>query len=101
MAFNFVNNKLDHGIKNFEIYIESAQHMAERAAVARATVLLSNHSEFDNAVNKNRMIAGRGDGPHPYELGADWVQRYFQVMQGCARAAQLRLEQQQVETAKR
>jgi hypothetical protein len=36
---------------------------------------------------------GRGDGPHPYEIGADWVQRYFQVMQGCARAAQIRLEQ--------
>jgi hypothetical protein len=41
------------------------------------------------------MIAGRGDGPHPYELGADWVARYFQVMQDCARAAQLRLEQQE------
>jgi hypothetical protein len=41
------------------------------------------------------MLAGRGNGSHPYEIGADWVQRYFQVMQGCARAAQLRLEQQQ------
>ena len=49
---------------------------------------------FDGAVNRNRMLAGRGDGPHPYEVGADWVQRYFQVMQGCARAAQLKLEQQ-------
>jgi metallo-beta-lactamase class B len=100
-AFNFVNNKPDPGIKNFEIYIESAQHMAERAAVARATVLLSNHSEFDNAFNKNRMLAGRGDGPHPYELGTDWVQRYFQVMQGCARAAQLGLEQKLAEAPKR
>ena len=96
-AFNFVNNKPDPGIKNFEIYIESAQHMAERAAVAHATVLLSNHSEFDSAVNKNKMIAGRGDGPNPYEIGADMVQRYFQVMQGCARAAQIGLEQKQAE----
>jgi metallo-beta-lactamase class B len=93
-AFNFVNNTPDPGIRNFQIYIDSQRRMAEKAAAARATVLLSNHSEFDNAVSKNRMLAGRGNGPHPYEIGADWVQRYFQVMQGCARAAQLRLEQQ-------
>jgi len=100
-AFNFVNNAPDPGIKNFQTYIDSQKHMAAKAASTGATVLLSNHSEFDNAFNKNRMLAGRGDGPHPYELGADWVQRYFQVMQGCARAAQLKLEQRLVETAKR
>src|SRR5207247_8315721 len=100
-AFNFVNNTPDPGIKNFQIYIDSQQKMAERAAATRATVLLANHSEFDNAVNKNRMLAGRGSGAHPYEIGADWVQRYFQVTQGCARAAQLRLEQKAVETTKR
>jgi len=96
-AFNFVNNTPDPGIKNFQTYIDSQKHMAEKAAAAQATVLLSNHSEFDNAVNKNRMLAGRGKGPHPYEIGADSVQRYFQVMQGCARAAQLRLEQRAAE----
>ncbi|PYR31989.1 MAG: MBL fold metallo-hydrolase [Acidobacteria bacterium] len=100
-AFNFVNNTPDPGIKNFQIYIDSQQKMAERAAATRATVLLANHSEFDNAVNKNRMLAGRGSGAHPYEIGADWVQRHFQVTQGCARAAQLRLEQKAVETTKR
>ena len=98
-AFNFVNNTPDPGIKNFQTYIDSQKHMAEKAAATGATVLLSNHSEFDNAFNKNRMLAGRGTGPHPYELGADSVQRYFQVMQGCARAAQLRLEQKAVQTA--
>jgi len=92
-AFNFVNNTPDPGIKNFQTYIDSQKHMAAKAASTNASVLLSNHSEFDNAFNKNRMLAGRGNGPHPYEIGADWVQRYFQVMQGCARAAQLRLEQ--------
>ena len=100
-AFNFVNNKPDPGIKNFQIYIESAQHIAAKAAATGATVLLSNHSEFDNAFNKNRMLAGRGNGPHPYEIGADWVQRYFQVMQGCARAAQIGLEQKLAEAPKR
>jgi len=98
-AFNFVNNTPDPGIKNFQTYIDSQKHIAAKANFTGATVLLSNHSEFDNAFNKNRMLAGRGNGPHPYELGADWVQRYFQVMQGCARAAQLRLEQKLVQTA--
>ena len=93
-AFNFVNATPDPGIENFQSYIDAQQHIAEQAAATGATVLLSNHSEFDNAVNRNRMLAGRGDGPHPYELGEEWVQRYFQVMQGCARAAQLRLEQE-------
>ena len=97
-AFNFVNNTPDPGIRNFQTYIDSQKHMAARAASTGATVLLSNHSEFDNAYNKNRMLAGRGLGPHPYEIGADWVQRYFQVMQGCARAAQIRLEQKAAET---
>jgi metallo-beta-lactamase class B len=91
-AFNFVNNTPDPGIRNFQTYIDSQKHIAAKAAETGATVLLSNHSEFDNAVNKNRMLAGRGDGPHPYEVGGDGVQRYFRVMQGCARAAQVGLE---------
>lgn len=95
-AFNFVNNTPDPGIRNFQTYIDSQKRMAEKARDSGATVLLSNHSEFDNAVNKNRMLAGRGNGPHPYDVGAEGVQRYFQVMQGCARAAQLRLEQRLV-----
>lgn len=92
-AFNFVNNTPDPGIRNFQIYIDSQKKMAGKAAAVHATVLLSNHSEFDNAYNKNRMLAGRGQGPHPYEIGEEWVQRYFTVMQDCARAAQIRLEQ--------
>ena len=90
-AFNFVNDTPDPGIRNFQTYIDSQRHLAAKAA--GATVLLSNHSEFDNAYSKNRMLAGRGSGPHPYDIGADWVQRYFKVTEGCARAAQLRLEQ--------
>jgi metallo-beta-lactamase class B len=91
-AFNFPNRTPDPGIRNFQTYIDSQKHMAAQAAATGATVILSNHSEFDNAYSKNRMLAGRGNGPHPYELGTDWVQRYFQVMQNCARAAQIGLE---------
>jgi len=100
-AFNFVNNTPDPGIRNFQTYIESQRRMAVKAAEAGATVLLSNHSEFDNAYNKNRMLAGRGKGPHPYDIGSEWVQRYFQVMQGCARAAQIRLEQKAAQAPER
>ncbi|HSH75331.1 MAG TPA: MBL fold metallo-hydrolase [Longimicrobiales bacterium] len=103
-AFNFVNNTPNPGIRNFQAYIEAQQHIAAEAARTGATVLLSNHSEFDGAVTKNRMLAGWNalstlgaePGPHPYEIGTEWVQRYFQVMQGCARAAQLRLERRLV-----
>jgi metallo-beta-lactamase class B len=98
-GFNFVNNTPDPGIRNFDTYIASQRHMAAQAEATGATVLLSNHSEFDNAVSKNRMLAGRGDGPHPYVVGADWVARYFHVLENCARAAQLRLEQEQADAA--
>ena len=94
-AFNFVNNTPNPGIRNFQTYIDSQKKMAQKAAAVHATVLLSNHSEFDDAYHKNRMLAGRGNGPHPYDVGEDWVQRYFTVMQNCARAAQIRLEQRQ------
>ena len=83
----------DWSIKNMQTYINSQRHLAAKAKESGATVLISNHSEFDNAYNKNRMLAGRGDGPHPYEIGAEWVQRYFRVTENCARATQLKLEQ--------
>jgi metallo-beta-lactamase class B len=81
-------------IKNLQTYINSQRHLAAKAKETDATVLISNHSEFDNAYNKNRMLVGRGNGPHPYEIGADWVQRYFRVTENCARATQLKVEQQ-------
>jgi metallo-beta-lactamase class B len=101
-AFNFVNNTPNPGIQNFQTYIDSQRHIAEQAARSEAEVILSNHSEFDGATTKNRLLAGwralqlmgQPAGTHPYIVGEDSVQRYFQVMQGCARAAQLRLERQ-------
>jgi metallo-beta-lactamase class B len=83
----------DWSVKNLQKYIDSQRHLAAKAKETGATVLLSNHSEFDEAWKKNLMLAGRGNGPHPYEIGADWVQRYFRVTENCARATQLRVEQ--------
>ena len=80
------------GIDTFQTYIDSQTRIAAKAAETNATVILSNHTVHENALNKIKMIAGRGDGPHPFEVGVDMVQRYFQVMQYCARAAQIKLE---------
>jgi metallo-beta-lactamase class B len=91
-AFNFQTDLPDPGIANLQQYIDSARMFQQAVVDAGATVLISNHSEFDNAVNKNRMLAGRGDGPHPYENGAESVGKYFDVMIGCARAKQIGLE---------
>ena len=73
-------------------YIASQQRMARAAADAGATVLLSNHSEYDNAYTKARLIAAKREvgEDHPFVAGADSVQRYFTVMTECAMAAKLR-----------
>jgi metallo-beta-lactamase class B len=91
-AFNFPCNTPDPGIRNMQVYIDSQRHIAAQAAVINASVLLSNHSEFDNAVNKIRMLAGRGAGAHPFDIGADMVQRYFELTASAARAVQIGLE---------
>ena len=88
-AFNFPSTAA-----NFDAYIESQHKMAAAAAAANATVLMSNHSEFDSATSKIRMMASRKPGePHPFELGRDAVARYFVMTSECAEAARLKLTQ--------
>jgi len=73
-------------------YIQSQHHMAEQAAQAGATVLMTNHSEFDNAYLKSRLIKVRAEGEaHPYVVGAEGVGRYFKVLEECAEVAKARL----------
>src|SRR5579864_3558541 len=50
-AFNFPST-----VPNFDTYIESQSKMAAAAAAANATILMSNHSEFDNAFVKTRLL---------------------------------------------
>lgn len=92
-AFNFQTDTPDPGIPNLERYIDSQRSFAAKAAEAGAAVLLSNHSEFDGAHDKSRMLPGRGFGPNPFVTGAQSVQRYFDVMMSCARAKIIGLEQ--------
>jgi metallo-beta-lactamase class B len=74
-------------------YIASQQKIAKAAADAKATVVLSNHSEYDGAYTKARLIAApRQPGEtHPFIVGTDGVLRYFAVMSECAMASKLRV----------
>jgi metallo-beta-lactamase class B len=86
-AFNFQND-----VPHFDTYINSQRKMAQAAAEANATILMSNHSEFDYAVTKIRLMAARKSGePHPFEIGHDAVARYFKVTDECAQVARLKL----------
>ena len=74
-------------------YVASQRTIGKVAADAGATVILSNHSEYDGAYTKARLIAApRQVGEvHPFIVGAEAVQRYFTVMAECALASKLRL----------
>lgn len=88
-AFNFPST-----VPNFDTYINSQTKMAAAAAASNATVFMSNHSEFDGAVSKIRIIPLRKPGePHPFDIGKDAVARYFKVTGECAEAARLKLMQ--------
>ena len=56
-----------------------------------ATVLLSNHTEFDNGYYKAHTAAYRKPGEsNPFDVGQDGVARYFTVVQNCTAATKLR-----------
>jgi metallo-beta-lactamase class B len=86
-AFNFPND-----VPHFDTYIYTQRKMAELAGSLNAGVIMSNHSEFDNAVTRIKTLAARRPGePHPYDLGRNAVQRYFKTSDECAQVARLKL----------
>ena len=75
----------------YDQYLASAQKFAKSAGDYGATVLLSNHTEFDNGYYKAHTAANRkGAEPNPFEVGRDGVARYFSVVQNCVTAAKAR-----------
>jgi len=78
--------------KRWDEYIASQKRIADAAKVAGATVLISNHSEYDGAYTKARLVAAKREvgEDNPFVVGADGVQRYFTVMEECATASKLR-----------
>ena len=73
-------------------YVASQKRIAKAAADAGASVLISNHSEYDDAYTKARLVAAKREvgEANPFIVGAEGVQRYFTVMQECAMASKLR-----------
>jgi metallo-beta-lactamase class B len=85
-AFNFPPSA-----EAFAIYRDSMIRSAERARAAGATVLMSNHTEFDRAYDRARIAQLRrlpGER-HPYETDVDTVVRYFEMSRDCAEAERL------------
>ena len=74
-------------------YIASQRKIAKAAEDAGASVLLSNHSEYDGAYTKARLAGLKREvgEDNPFVVGVDGVQRYFTVMQECALASKLRV----------
>ena len=75
----------------YDGYIASVRKMAKSAADFGATVLLSNHTEFDNGYYKSHTAANRKPGDaNPFDVGRDAVGRYFTVVEECTTAAKMR-----------
>jgi metallo-beta-lactamase class B len=85
-AFNFPRQA-----QNFAIYRDSQKKMGEAARAAGATILMSNHTEFDRAYDRARLaqLPRAAGEKHPYETDAATVQRYFDMTAGCAEAQRL------------
>jgi len=78
--------------KRWDEYIDSQKRIAAAAAAAGASVILSNHSEYDNAYTKARLVALKREvgEDNPFIVGQQNVQNYFTVMEECATASKLR-----------
>jgi metallo-beta-lactamase class B len=85
-AFNFARRA-----ENFAIYRDSARKMLDAAGAAGATVLMTNHTEFDRAYDRARLaqLPRAAGEKHPYETDTATVQRYFEMIGHCAEAQRL------------
>ena len=68
--------------------------MLEAARAAGATVLMTNHTEFDRAYDRARLaqLPRAAGETHPYESDTATVQRYFEMTGNCAEAQRLLTE---------
>ncbi len=86
-AFNFPRDAA-----RFDTYAASSKKFAKAAADAKASLIISNHSEFDLAYLKSRAVASGGaSDTNPFLQNADTVARYFTVTSECAEAEKQRL----------
>jgi metallo-beta-lactamase class B len=85
-AFNF-----PRAAASFAMYRDGAKKMGDAAKAAGATILMSNHTEFDGAYDKARLaqLPRAAGEKHPYETDVATVQRYFEMLDDCAEAQRL------------
>jgi metallo-beta-lactamase class B len=83
-AFNF-GRRPDRMVR-IAAYIEGTRRAKEAAARQGVTVMLSNHSGYDEADLKLQRVGGAG--PNPFVIGAEAVQRALTVIEECALATQ-------------
>jgi metallo-beta-lactamase class B len=88
-AFNFPRQA-----ETFAVYRDSQKKMADAARAAAATILMSNHTEFDRAYDRVRIAQlPRATGEkHPYESDTATVLRYFEMTGNCAEAQRLSMK---------
>jgi metallo-beta-lactamase class B len=88
-AFNFPRRA-----ENFAIYRDSQRKLAKAAAAAGATVVMSNHTEFDRAYDRARIaqLPRPAGETHPYETDTATVLRYFDIGADCAEAQRLAMQ---------
>jgi metallo-beta-lactamase class B len=89
-AFNFPRQA-----QAFAVYRDSQRKLAEAARAAGATVLMSNHTEFDRAYDRARIaqLPRAAGEKHPYESDVSTVQRYFEMTGNCAEAQRLLIQE--------
>lgn len=86
-AFNF--GRRPDRMQRIAAYIEGTRRARQVAARENVTVMLSNHSGYDEADRKlARMQGGGGEGPSPFVIGQEAVQRTLTVIEECALATQ-------------
>jgi metallo-beta-lactamase class B len=88
-AFNFPRRP-----ENFAVYRDTQRKMLELAGAAGATVLMTNHTEFDRAYDRARLaqLPRAAGEKHPYETDTATVQRYFEMSRDCAEAQRLSIK---------
>ena len=85
-AYNFARS-----VDRFQTYIDTQKRFAKIAADAGASVMLSNHSEFDEGYMKARMVSTTMAGEDNPFVIKDGVKRYQTVLIECAEAEKARL----------
>ena len=73
-------------------YIDSTARMQSLATQQHIDVLISNHSGFDNALQKLASIQAGSAQPNPFVMGTPAVERALTAMRECAEANRDRFE---------